>query len=25
MPVMLNCPKCDGTTELRGTMDAWYL
>jgi len=25
MPVMLNCPRCDGETELRGTMDAWYI
>ncbi len=25
MAVMLICPKCDGSTELRGTMDAWYL
>ena len=25
MPVMLNCPRCDSATELRGTMDAWYI
>ena len=25
MPVLLNCPHCDGETELRGTMDVWYL
>jgi hypothetical protein len=25
MPVMLICPRCDGETELRGTMDAWYI
>ena len=25
MALMLICPKCDGGTELRGTMDAWYL
>jgi hypothetical protein len=25
MPVMLNCPHCEGETELRGTMDAWYI
>jgi len=25
MAVMLNCPKCQGDTELRGTMDAYYL
>jgi hypothetical protein len=25
MAVMLNCPKCQGETELRGTMDAYYL
>jgi hypothetical protein len=25
MPVMLICPKCRGDTELRGTMDAYYL
>ncbi len=25
MPVMLNCPRCDAQTELRGTMDAWYI
>jgi len=25
MPMMLICPKCDGSTELRGTMDSWYL
>jgi hypothetical protein len=25
MALMLICPKCDGPTELRGTMDAWYL
>ena len=25
MPVMLNCPHCGGDTELRGTMDAWYI
>ena len=25
MSLMLNCPKCDGATELRGTMDAWYM
>jgi hypothetical protein len=24
MSVMLNCPKCQGETELRGTMDAYY-
>jgi len=23
--LMLICPKCDGGTELRGTMDSWYL
>jgi Zn-finger nucleic acid-binding protein len=22
---MLICPKCEGSTELRGTMDSWYL
>jgi hypothetical protein len=25
MSVRLTCPKCQGGTELRGTMDAWYL
>ena len=25
MALMLFCPKCDGPTELRGTMDAWYM
>jgi Zn-finger nucleic acid-binding protein len=25
MPLMLICPKCDGATELRGTMDVWYM
>ena len=25
MALMLFCPHCDGSTELRGTMDAWYL
>jgi hypothetical protein len=25
MSVMLNCPRCGGETELRGTMDAWYI
>ena len=25
MAVMLICPRCQGDTELRGTMDAWYL
>lgn len=25
MPVMLICPRCDGDTELRGTLDAWYI
>jgi hypothetical protein len=25
MAVMLICPRCDGETELRGTMDAWYI
>jgi len=25
MAVMLNCPKCQAETELRGTMDAYYL
>src|SRR5262249_8374207 len=25
MSMMLNCPRCDGDTELRGTMDAWYI
>jgi len=25
MSVMLICPKCQGNTELRGTLDAWYL
>jgi hypothetical protein len=25
MAVMLICPKCRGETELRGTMDAYYL
>jgi len=25
MSLMLNCPKCGGATELRGTMDVWYL
>lgn len=25
MAVMLNCPKCQAGTELRGTMDAYYL
>jgi hypothetical protein len=25
MALMLNCPKCDGPTELRGNMDAWYM
>jgi hypothetical protein len=25
MPVMLICPKCQAATELRGTMDAYYL
>jgi hypothetical protein len=25
MGVSLICPKCEGETELRGTMDAWYL
>jgi hypothetical protein len=25
MAVMLICPKCQGGTELRGTMDAYYL
>src|SRR4051812_27120169 len=25
MAVMLICPKCRGDTELRGTMDAYYL
>jgi hypothetical protein len=22
---MLICPKCEASTELRGTMDSWYL
>jgi len=25
MSVTLICPRCQGETELRGTMDAWYL
>lgn len=25
MPLMLICPKCESGTELRGTMDSWYL
>ena len=25
MALMLICPKCDAATELRGTMDVWYL
>lgn len=25
MALMLICPKCEASTELRGTMDAWYL
>jgi hypothetical protein len=25
MAVMLICPKCESGTELRGTMDSWYL
>jgi hypothetical protein len=25
MAVMLICPRCQGDTELRGTMDSWYL
>lgn len=25
MGVMLTCPKCQGETELRGTIDAWYM
>ena len=25
MPVTLICPRCEGDTELRGTMDAWYI
>ena len=25
MGVTLICPKCQGETELRGTMDAWYM
>src|SRR5947208_11540603 len=25
MSVTLICPKCEGSTELRGTMDHWYL
>jgi hypothetical protein len=25
MGVRLTCPKCGGETELRGTMDAWYM
>ena len=25
MALNLICPKCDGATQLRGTMDAWYL
>jgi len=25
MPVILNCPRCEGETELRGTMDSWYI
>jgi hypothetical protein len=25
MGVTLICPKCQGDTELRGTMDVWYL
>jgi hypothetical protein len=25
MPLMLICPKCESSTELRGTMDSWYL
>ena len=25
MAVMLNCPKCQTDTELRGTIDAYYL
>jgi hypothetical protein len=25
MGLTLICPKCQGGTELRGTMDAWYL
>jgi hypothetical protein len=25
MALMLFCPRCDASTELRGTMDAWYL
>lgn len=25
MGVTLICPKCQGETELRGTMDVWYL
>jgi hypothetical protein len=25
MSLMLICPKCEAGTELRGTMDSWYL
>jgi len=25
MALMLFCPRCEASTELRGTMDAWYL
>ena len=25
MAVMLNCPKCQTDTDLRGTIDAYYL
>src|SRR5262249_18421697 len=25
MSLTLICPRCEGSTELRGTMDAWYL
>lgn len=25
MALMLTCPKCEGPTELRGTIDAWYM
>jgi hypothetical protein len=25
MSMMLICPKCRNSTELRGTMDSWYL
>ena len=25
MGMTLICPRCQGETELRGTMDAWYL